>query len=42
MSYDDHDDHGHHGSWAPIIASLGTMIFLYGFSEADMGITALG
>ncbi|MEE3134223.1 MAG: cytochrome c oxidase subunit 3 [Candidatus Thermoplasmatota archaeon] len=42
MSYGDHDDHGHHGSWAPIIASLGTMIFLYGFSEADMGITAIG
>ena len=42
MSYDDHDDHGHHGSWAPIIASLGTMLFLYGFSEASMGITAIG
>ena len=42
MSYDDHDDHGHHGSWAPIIASLGTMMFLYGFSEASMGITAIG
>ena len=42
MRYDEHDDHEHHGSWAPIIASFGTMLFFYGFSEANMGITAIG
>ena len=42
MSYDDHDEHGHHGSWAPIIASIGTMLFLYGFAEKNVGLIALG
>jgi len=42
MSYDDHDEHGHHGSWAPIIASFGTMLFLFGFSENDTGVIAIG
>ena len=42
MSYDDHDDHGHHGSWSPIIASIGTMLFLYGFAEKNIGLIALG
>tara|TARA_B100000902_G_scaffold307993_1_gene296994 strand:+ start:511 stop:1539 length:1029 start_codon:yes stop_codon:yes gene_type:complete len=42
MSYDDHDDHGHHGSWAPIIVSLGTLLFLYGFAEKNVGLIALG
>jgi heme/copper-type cytochrome/quinol oxidase subunit 3 len=42
MSYDDHDDHGHHGSWAPIIASFGTMLFLYGFAEGNIGLIAIG
>ncbi len=42
MSYDDHDDHGHHGSWAPIIASLGTMLFLYGFAQNNVGIIGIG
>lgn len=40
--YGQHDDHGHHGSWAPIIASSGTMLFLYGFSGANIGLIAVG
>lgn len=42
MSNYGHDEHEHHGSWAPIIACTGTMFFLYGFSGANLGLIALG